>query len=345
MNNRIHRLNWILAALSLGMCFAEESAPQRFELTKRASEVDPRAREHPEIQFRFTDDKGKPQDLQHAVVDTRVSSKGKLVIWLMAHNQGLFERVAEYGLHGIQVHYANQWLSALTKEQLNDGESLGKVRLEAATGEDHSPLVNIPKPDGIRERSIQFVLWLAKENPHGKWEQFLTADKTDLQWEKVILSGISHGSTTAARFALHQRVGRVVMFSGPRDNTEKWQGLPSATPVNRFFGFTHVLDGGWTASHYCRSWQLLRMHTLGPVTDVDQTPFPFGNTRRLITRSDVKNDPKRAHTTVVPGGTAVKDSEGRYIHENVWKYLFLHPVEETGKAVEMDADCVMEPKK
>jgi hypothetical protein len=78
---------------------------------------------------------------------------------------------------------------------------------------------------------------------------------------------------------------------------------------------------------------------------VDQTPFPFGNTRRLITRSDVKNDPKRAHTTVVPGGTAVKDSEGRYIHENVWKYLFLHPVEETGKAVEMDADCVMEPKK
>lgn len=334
-----------IAACTPATAQTTTTEPQRFELTGRASEIDPRAKEHPEIQFRFTDEKGKPQDVQHAVVDTRAASKGKLVIWLMGHNQGLFERISGYGLHGIQVHYANQWFSGLTKEQLNDGQSLGKIRLEAATGEDHSPLVDIPKPDGIRERSIQFVKWLAKQNPPGKWEQFLNKDGSDLLWEKVILSGISHGSTTAARFALHQRVDRVVMFSGPRDNTETWQGLPSATPTNRFFGFTHVLDGGWTASHYCRSWQLLGLQKHGPVTSVDETPEPFGNTRRLITRSDVKNDPKRAHTTVVPGGTAGKDAEGRFIHESVWRYLFLHPVEQTGKAVEPDPDCQMEPKK
>ncbi|MEX1049681.1 MAG: hypothetical protein WED15_09140 [Akkermansiaceae bacterium] len=46
-------------------------------------------------------------------------------------------------------------------------------------------------------------------------------------------------------FAMHQKVDRVVMFSGPRDNTQTWQGGASATPSDRFFGFTYVLGGGW----------------------------------------------------------------------------------------------------
>ena len=85
----------VLTALALAPgAFSQDPNPQRYDLTKRASEVDPEAKEHPEIGFAFTDAKGKEADLQHAVVDTRVPSQGKLVIWLMGHNQGLFERVA-----------------------------------------------------------------------------------------------------------------------------------------------------------------------------------------------------------------------------------------------------------
>jgi hypothetical protein len=116
---------------------------------------------------------------------------------------------------------------------LYSGKFWGAIGLEAATGEDYSPLVNIPKPDWIMERSLQFVKWLARENPPGKWEQFLTADGNGLRWDKVILCGISHGSTTAAGFALHQKVDRMVMFTGPRDYTDTWQSLPSTTPSNR----------------------------------------------------------------------------------------------------------------
>lgn len=333
---------FLLLAISSLPVSAADPDPQRYELSKRASEIDPRAAEHPEIDFVFTDDKGKPRDLQQAVVDTRVPSGGKLVIWLMDHNAGLAERVSGYGLHYLQVSYANRWFSGLKKEQYDDGTSIGKVRLEAATGEDHSPLVNIPKADGMKERALQFVKWLATENPRGDWEQFLTADGNDLEWEKVIMSGISHGSTTAARFALHQKVDRVVMFSGPRDNTETWQGFPPATPSNRFFGFTHILDGGWVADHYCRSWQMLKLHEHGPVVNVDEAKPPFGRSRRLITNSDVQNNGNRAHTTVVPGGTAGKDAAGNYLHEAVWRYLFTHPVEETGTAVPVDADCEMD---
>lgn len=313
--------------------------PQRYQLTARASRIDPRAREHAEIDFLFEKD-GKVLDLQHASVDTRVTPRGKLVIWLMGHNAGLFDRVSGYGLHAIQVHYANGWFGKLAKQAPpGDDKYLGRIRLEAATGQDVSDAVVIPPPDGMMERSVQFVKWLAKENPQGRWEQFLTPDGQGLRWEDCILAGISHGSTTAARFAIHQRVDRVVMLSGPRDQTETWQSLPSATPSNRYFGFTHVLDGGWVGDHYCRSWELLGLHQHGAIVNVDETPAPYNNSRRLITTADVKNDANRAHSSAAPGGAAVKDASGQFIHEPVWRYLFTHPVDLSGEPVAADKNC------
>lgn len=319
--------------------------PNRYALTARASQIDSRAKEHPEINFTFSDAKGAAVDMQHAVVDTRVAPRGKLVIWLMRHNEGLFERISGYGMHGIQVHYANRWFGLLDAKDRDDGVSLGKVRLEAATGEDHSPLVEIPKPDGMKQRSLQFVKWLVKEHPQGNWAQFLNDAGDDLLWDKVIVSGISHGSTTAARFVKHQKVARVVMFSGPRDQLESWQGFPSATPSNRYFGFTHVLDGGWTGDHYCRSWEMLGLHSHGPIVNVDEVESPWQNSRRLVTTSDVNKSAKRAHTTVVPGGSAVKNADGQYIHEDVWRYLFTHPVEQAGEEVAADPGCKKNQRK
>jgi hypothetical protein len=329
----------ILNAAETPLTFKDPS-PQRYELTARASVIDPRTKPHPEIDFVFEKD-GKPQDVENAYVDTRVAPQGKLVIWLMGNSAPLFDRLNSYGLHAIRVHYANGWFGKFGKEPPPaDDQFLGKIRLEAATGEDFSDQVEIPKPDGMMERSVQFVKWLAKENPQGRWDYFLTADKQGLRWDRVIISGSSHGSTTAARFAKYQKVDRVVMFCGPRDQYETWQGLPSATPANRFFGFSHVLDGGWTGGHYCRSWELIGLHQFGPIVNVDKAAAPYGNTRRLITEADVKGDAKRAHSSVTPGGAAVKDATGKFIHEDVWRYLFNEPVEKVGAPVPQDESCV-----
>lgn len=317
----------------------DAAEPQRFSLTARASELDPAANEHPEIGFVF-EQNGKPQDVQHAMVDTRVASEGKLVIWLMSPNKELFERVTGYGLHAIQPHYANKWFSIVCQEKPVGESCRGNVRLEAATGEDFSDQVSIPKPDGMKMRATVFVRWLSKENPDGNWGQFLNDDQSDLHWDKVILAGISHGSTTAARFAKHQRVARVVMFSGPRDQLQTWQSLPSATPANRYFGFTHVLDTGWVDSHYCRSWEMLGLHQFGPLVDVDRSELPYENSRRLITNFDVAGDAGRAHSGSVPGKAAGKTSAGNYIHEDVWRYLFTHPVAEVGEPVAADNNCI-----
>jgi len=314
--------------------------PQLYELSARASVVDPRVKSHPKINFLIETANGKPADMQKAVVDTRVASRGKLVIWLMSHNQALLDRLSGYGLHAIQVQYARSWFSICCQDKPIGPHCRGNIRLEAATGEDFSDEVQIPKPDGMMERAYQFVKWLNQENPQGNWGQFLTADGTGLDWEKVIVSGSSHGSTTAARFAKYVKVSRVVALCGPRDQYQSWQALPSATPPNRYFGFSHVLDGGWKADHYCRSWELLGLNQYGPIVNVDKVKPPYKNTRRLITDFDVGGNEKTAHSSVQPGSRAYKDKRtGQYMHESVWRYLYTHPVNIVGKPVPADDDC------
>jgi hypothetical protein len=313
---------------------------ERQILRVRASEIDPRARPHPEIGFVFEKD-GKPQDVQHASVDTAVPLQGKLVIWLMGYNDGLFQRLNSYGLHAIQVHYANQWFGTL---EPRDRMARGSIRLEAATGLDVSDQIEIPPPDGMMERATQLVKWLANQQPAGEWRQFLTDDTTRLRWDKVIVSGASHGATTAARFAKHIALDRVVMLCGPRDQEQDWQSIPSATAPNRFFGFSHVLDTGWTGHHYCRSWEMLGLHQFGPVVDVDAQPPPYGHTRRLVSAADVGGDEKRAHSAVTPGPASPKASDDTFLYEPVWKYLYTHPVESVGQPVAADPSCRAEPR-
>lgn len=320
----------------------DDPDPKRHRFEVRASELDSRVKAHPGIGFLIETKDGKPADLEQGSVDTSVPPRGKLVIWLMGANEELFTRLNSYGLHVIRPHYANRWFSLVCQDKPVGPMCRGDVRLEAATGEDFSDEVDIPKPDGMMERSYQLVKWLAKEHPGGKWDHFLDDEGTGLRWTDVIMSGSSHGSTTAARFAKHVEVSRVVALCGPRDQYQQWQALPSKTPANRVFGFSHVLDGGWTADHYCRSWELLGLHEFGPIVNVDETPFPFGNTRRLVTDCDVGGDAKKAHSAVTPGRASGKDAEGNYLHEDVWRYLYTHPVDSVGDPVPMDDDCLKE---
>lgn len=303
-----------------------DQQPQRYKLEARASQIDKQAKEHPEIDYVF-ESKGKPADVQHAIVDTSVAPRGKLVIWLMSHKPELFDRLADYGLHAIDVHYARGWFSKLQGLNNEDTEHIGRIRLEAATGQDFSTYIDIPRPDGMMHRAYMLVKHLSKENPQGQWDYFLTEDGKGLRWEHVILAGASHGSTTAARFAKHQKVSRVVMLSGPRDQTQSWQSLPSATPANRFFGFTHVGDAGWP-DHYHRSWKMLGLEEFGPVVNVDDADPPYNKTRQLISKADVGDNANRAHSASTPGKASPKDKDGNYFYEDVWKYLFTQPVEQ-----------------
>ena len=327
-----------LLFIHLLLCSLLTAEGQQYTITARASEIDPRTTEYPEIGYTFSK-KGRATDMQLAMVDTSVPLSGRLVIWLMAPHKALFERLNAYGHHAIQVTYPREWFGKMDKlREPGDDNHFSGLRLEAATGQDHTDLIDIAKPDGLMERAYQFVKYLEKENPEGNWKQFLSPDGKRLDWDKVILSGSSHGSTTAARLAKHIRVARVVMLSGPRDQTERWQSENSATPPERFFGFTHTEDAGWPGHHYCRSWLMLGLNQFGPIVDVDTSAPPYENSRRLTSSADVGN-PKNAHGASNPNKRSPTDANGNYLYEAVWKYLYTHPVNSTGKPVPHEARC------
>jgi hypothetical protein len=263
----------------------------------------------------------------------------------MGHSQPLADKVNSYGLHYIQVAYAREWFSKLNTEPLDDSQHLGNIRLEALTGVDASKVIDIPVPDSMKERAYQLVKALAKSNPQGHWDFFLTKDGKALDWEKVIVSGASHGATSSARFGIAQKCARIVMFCGPRDQLDDWQALPSATPSNRFFGYSHVLDGGWSGDHYPRSWLLMGLNKFGPIVNTDEAKYPFGNSRRLITKYDVKGDANKAHGFVQVGKNPPKDAKGVPLQEDVWRYLFTSPVDEVGKPVPAEPETRMNLRK
>ena len=327
----------LLLSLTLAAPLLAEG--NKFEITARASEIDARTSEHPEIGYTFSKN-GKPTDTQLAMVDTGVPSSGYLVIWLMSAPKQLFERLNSYGHHAIQVTYPREWFKKMDKlRKKGDDNHFSGLRLEAATGTNQTELIEIPQPDGLMERSYRFVKYLDAKHPEGDWKQFLSPDGKGLNWEKVILSGASHGSTTSARLAKHIKVARVVMLSGPRDQTEKWQAMESATPPERFFGFTHIQDAGWPDHHYCRSWLMLGLNKFGPIVNVEETKPPYDNTRRLISSANVGGNVKRAHSASTPRSTSPKDKAGKYLYEDVWRYLYTHPIGETGKSVLPEERC------
>ncbi len=344
-----------LALLSVALLAAHATAaapkfndpkPQAYHLTVRASEVDPSAKSYPDIDFTLGS-KAKPADTETADVDTRVAPRGELVVWLMGHNPVLAEKVNGYGYHHISVHYARGWFGKLNTVPA-DTQHLGNIRLEATAGVDASKSVEIAEADSAKGRATRLVQWLVKKHPQGRWEQFLTAGGKELDWTKVVVGGSSHGATSSARFAMHQKVARVVMFCGPRDNTEDWQAGPSATPLNRFFGYTHVLDGGWTGDHYQRSWLMLRLNQFGPVVNTEKEKAPYGHSRRLITDAPLKGTEKeqaaKGHGYVTPSKGSPKDAQGRPLQEDVWQYLFTSDVEKVGAPVPAEAGVRMDQR-
>lgn len=64
----------------------------------------------------------------------------------MDYKAPLFDRLGDYGLHAIQVHYANKWFGLIPTAARDDGKTLGKLRLEATTGEDFPRSARSPSP-------------------------------------------------------------------------------------------------------------------------------------------------------------------------------------------------------
>jgi hypothetical protein len=219
--------------------------------------------------------------VQTALLDTRAPTiRAKLVVTLSGSNNppgplGLTSYAASQGFHALAVAYFNAYSPA----GQTDPNFFGQVRFDEFDGMGRNTRFKVARPDSVEVRVTKALTFLQAKNPQGDWSYYLNGDG-QVRWSDVIFFGQSHGATSAAAYAKLRRVWRAVSMSGPRDTNPvvaTWLTMPSATPIDRFYGFTGTQDG----QHPDHLKAMEAMGYLGAVVDVGQAKPPYGGSHRL----------------------------------------------------------------
>jgi hypothetical protein len=255
--------------------------------------------------------------LQLAQLDTRVTPLGKLVVYLHgagseaparcgATEHGLM--LARLGFHVFQPCYNSYYGVG------NCGQDIGGCRLEAIEGVDHHAFVAIAPPDAIERRIVKALVHLQALAPEGDWQFFVDGDAP--RWSQIIISGISHGASSAGVIGIHRGVDRVVMLSGPLDTGQAWLESTKVTPRDRFWAFSHTADG--QHSGHLEAFEALGLP--GVPTLVDDADAPYGGSHRLITSAATSD----GHGSTQAGGSSPRAAD-EYVFEPVWRQLYVGP--------------------
>ncbi len=286
----------------------DRTNPRLFNLTVKPVEADPGA-----DKWLFD---------QYAYLDTRVAPRGQLVVYLggagSMPSRGPLAYLAPLGFHTLSPAYANDY-GVDTGCASRDRDCTRKKRMEALEGIDHSPLIDVTPPNAIETRVARMLVVLQQRNPQGDWAYFLAGDRP--AWDRIIIAGHSHGASSAGLIGKVRRVVRAISLSGPFDQTgtvaDTWQSLPSLTPVDRFWGFTHTGEDQHVG--HLRSFEAMMMP--GMPTSVDGAAMPpYGGSHRLITSFAVPVGSEHGSTSL--GSAAAKLGDGSLAFAPVWRLMF-----------------------
>ena len=239
--------------------------PQLYTINFKPSDADPQASAH--------------DDVQAALVDTTKQMRAKLVVALSGVGSGPAVGIAQYaaslGFHAYAIAYENGY----DPSTQSNPDYFGNSRNNELFGMGLTPGVMVNRPDSVEVRVTKALTYLQTKNPEGDWSYYFDANGK-VRWSDVIFIGHSHGATSSAYYAKVLRLWRAISLSGPRDTypvVATWLTLPSATPIERYYGFTGTLDP--QHPDHIKSMQI--MGYLGALTDVMTTPAPYNNSHRL----------------------------------------------------------------
>jgi hypothetical protein len=279
----------------------DRSTPTLTSLEFRADEADPAA----------TEALGR----QLALLDREVEPKGVLIVYLHGGGQrevcgegtrGHERLLAAMGFHVLSPCYRADY------DMKRCGDDARGCRLEAFDGVDHSGAIDIKAADSIERRVVMGLRYLQAQDPGGDWQFFL--DGAQPRWRAIVLSGRSHGASSAGLIAKHRAVVRVVMLAGPFDRDQRWLGAPSITPIERFFAFSHEDDPQFEG--HVEAWATMGLP--GVPTSVDAAIPPYGGSHRLTSSAPTEH----AHSSVVVGGSTPRGADDSLIYLPVWRYLY-----------------------
>jgi hypothetical protein len=178
---------------------------------------------------------------------------------------------------------------------INDADFYGDARKQVFEGVTYTTQgdfanVKMGPADGVARRTQKALAYLQQSFPEEDWGYYLQPDGS-VRWSDVIFTGMSHGASSAARFAMLVRAWRAVSVAGPRDNTctslnqddcggvvATWFGEEPRTPSERFFAITGKTD----EQHTQHLFALERIGYLGEPVAVQSVAAPYGGSHRFI---------------------------------------------------------------
>ncbi len=254
---------------------------------------------------------------QLGYLDTRVEPRGLLVVYLhgattigptsTCGSRAHGEVLAGLGFHTVHPCYLADYGVG------SCGADIRGCRLEAFEGVDRSSVVTIAPADAIEPRVTAALKHLVTTHPGGDWGYFLDGDRPN--WARIIISGHSHGASSAALIGKVRTVARVVSLAGPLDSGQAWLSEASVTPLDRFYAFTHAGD----PQHMGHLTSFTTLGLPGAATSVDGAAVPpYGDAHRLTSAVPVGD----GHGAVQAGGGSPKLADGSYRYLPVWRTLY-----------------------
>ena len=268
-------------------------------------------------EFEFTPDEADPAAtlklaVEQAQLDTRTTPIGQLVVYLhgagapsLCGGQEHGRVLAAMGFHVVQPCYVSDYGVG------NCGDDIGGCRLEAFEGVDHHPFIEIAPPDSIEVRVVRMLEHLQAMHPGGDWQYFVQDGLP--RWDRIVISGISHGASSSGVVGMNRSVERVVMLSGPLDTDQAWlTGVP-VTPIDRFWGFTHTGD----EQHAGHLQAFDDLGLSGAPAVVDGARAPWDDAHRLVTSAPTGD----GHGSTQAGGSSPTDGDA-WAFEPVWRVMY-----------------------
>lgn len=251
---------------------------------------------------------------QYALLDTQVAPIGQLVFFLPGANNSPGDwrnhgrKLASFGFHVLIPHYNNRWSG--------DGTCAGHgsscyldTRWEALTGEDVSDAIAISRADSAEGRVLTMLTYLRDSHPQGDWGYYLNDDGS-LRYDRVVISGISHGAASTAMYATRRKFVRAVMHSGGPSRSAD----TSATPIDVWYSLAHTDDGSFAA--ISSGWESANM--LGVITSIDDSQPPYGGAHML--KTSVSNC--YPHCSTVVHSCSPPENMPVYDYEEAWRYMY-----------------------
>ena len=192
-------------------------------------------------------------DSPHVVIYDPEARPGKILLWLPGTNglprtgpQRIYRTALAQGYRVVALSYVDApAVAQICTGADGDPDCARKFREKRVYGVNVTPVIDDEPQDAIARRFAHLLRYLAQTDPAGRWDTYL---RTGLpRWDLVAVAGHSQGGGMAAFIAKHQRVARVVMFSGGWDQARPgviagWYTAPSATPPGVWFGAYHVRE-------------------------------------------------------------------------------------------------------